>query len=190
MKLISSLFLLVVLSVPQSIDSLSLARKVLAPENHIANFQDVFVMPDKTKSQLFNDQIQAINLLAKSGTAKDIGLLIPYLDYPGSGAYQGTKGFQSMDTIKSEWPALGAILDIPNSEEAIASYVMDEKNPLNYRLTALQVLKYKDAKMFGALVEQLEAAVAPNLGAMDFLNYIKAPYAHFMGIANLKESSK
>lgn len=128
-------------------DAVENAEQVLGTQNHIRNPIHYFTPSEEAGLKLYNAQIDAIRILGSRQDLKYVKTLIPYLDYPSS-ASDALMKFPIMNEIAEEriqnarsvWPAFAAILDTPHSQDILSQYALDEKNPLDYRLTVLVVL--------------------------------------------------
>lgn len=115
-----------------------------------------FVDPVKRQDaeKLFDAQMNALWQIVGSKDASLIPLLIPYLNYaiPVTSSIQLGSLFTppppDLTTLCSRWPVISVFVRMPNSATALKDYVMDRENPIDYRLTALDVLGYLDQAQF------------------------------------------
>lgn len=101
----------------------------------------------KAAEKIYRKQIRALNRLVGSGDQTLIPLLIPYLHYTSDvtpGEIDVWRNSTVIDTkdICEKFPAFAVIISIRGVDNALAKYVLDRKNSLDYRFTAFHVLRY------------------------------------------------
>jgi hypothetical protein len=87
---------------------------------------------------------------AKSGTADDVNVLIPFLGYGTGGAYVviNITGEKDLSVIKSTYPAFAAIMANPAAKSVLSNYCLNQKNRIPDRINAFLVLRYVDPAEF------------------------------------------
>jgi len=166
-------------------DSITQARQELSPSLHIEHLGTPAI-PRSFNNALFEQQIQAIDTIGKYGNADDVEILIPYLDYPGPGAFFFSPA-ESGDEYKKTWPAFGAIARIPHSTEQLYAYALNKNNPIDYRLTVLSMLRYVAPDAFKNCINKIEAAESDNTKLGVYLRLIQDPKMQFSGIIHHEE---
>jgi hypothetical protein len=102
---------------------------------------------NKANLELYDRQINAIYIIGKAKASWTAKYLIPYLDYPARN-YDGGSGHfgppvpEDINKTRSYWPAFSALLDIPNSSEALVSYTLNKENPFDFRAACMSALRY------------------------------------------------
>jgi len=159
-------------------DSITQARQELSPSLHIEHLGTPAI-PRSFNNALFEQQIQAIDTIGKYGNADDVEILIPYLDYPGPGAFFFSPA-ESGDEYEKTWPAFGAIARIPHSTEQLYAYALNKNNPIDYRLTVLNMLRYVAPDNFKDCVDKIKETESGNTKLIAYLPLISA--LQFRGI--------
>jgi len=159
-------------------DTITQARQALLSSLHIAGMPKP---PRNYDHALFERQTQAIETVGKYGNADDVELLIPYLDYPGPGAFVESPA-ETGEAEKTNWPAFGAIARIPHSTEQLYAYALDKNNPIDYRLTVLNMLRYVAPDSFKDCTNKIEATEADNTKLIQYIRFIQEYELEFRGI--------
>jgi hypothetical protein len=167
-----------------AVDTAPQARALLLPTRHIENIASIYGTP-QFDGKLFESQLEAIVLLGKVGDSSDVERLIPYLDYPGEGAYgPGTTARLTLETIENHWPAFAAIAKIPHSAEVLVAYAINDKNDLDYRLTVLLVLQYIAPSAFDRCIETMRKNKDANARFLKYADLIQHNKYNFMGLVS------
>ena len=167
-----------------AIDTPDKARQELLPTRHIDNIEIQSTLPT-FNNELFQAQVEAIQLLGKVGDADDIKLLIPFLDYPGEGAYNYFGVIPpDLEYIKLHWPAFAAISGIPRSTEALMIYGADKNNPVDYRLTVFLMLKYLSPDTFTQCIDEVREKEAANTQLLEYIDLLQKRQYIFRGIVH------
>lgn len=105
----------------------------------------------------YDRQWAAIDRLASDQELDIIKILIPYLGYTHNARclYFGPPKNEKEDICetKKDFPVFAIILSMPGSASVLADYCLDPKNPSDYRMTALLVLRYVDINKFKDIVD-------------------------------------
>jgi hypothetical protein len=132
------------ITVQQAADVLRNTKPMIAPFMEMG-----LVDPEKRRAarQLYEEQIKAIQVIGGARVPDTARLLIPYLDYPTKNAIPGTVLFikpepENVNYTLSKWPALSALLNIPDSEKILADYALDTGHKVRFRFAALHALRY------------------------------------------------
>lgn len=154
-------------------------------------FQMGLVDPIKKKAvmDLYDKQMAAILILAKSNNPGMATVLIPYLDYPAKrtpvpgvslGARRSSK---SLEQMRAEWPCFSTLLDIPNSSETLANYALDVRNPVDFRIATFHVLGFLDKAKFQGVSQVFDKEFADSdLQLKQYLKGIEEGKVEFEGV--------
>jgi hypothetical protein len=70
-----------------------------------------------------------------------------------------------VQTLSAHYPAFAAIMSVPNAGDALAIYILDNRNPIRSRVAAFQVLSYVDRNKFKIVSTKLD----------DELSHVQSP---------------
>jgi len=175
MKVLKYVFFLVTLGIGKA-DLITQARQELSSSPHIANP----LSPAPSQRALFEQQSRAIETIGKYGNADDVELLIPYLDYPGPGFYIFSPSESGYESEKTSWPAFGAITRIPHSTEQLYAYALNKNNPIDYRLTVLDILQFVAPDSYIECVNKIKESESGNSKLLVYIQLIPAWRFHGM----------
>lgn len=137
----------------EAIQLLSTSRPMHDPALEIG-FADVG--RSESAKKLFESQMNALSQLKGKVSSTSIPLLVTYLNYSTTIATHLPKHLEppnsrptaDVQTLSVQWPAFAAIVSTPRSDEALVKYLTNDKNPLDERVAAFQVLRYINIERF------------------------------------------
>lgn len=150
---------------------------------------------EAAKRKLFNESMDAIEVIHISHKEVELSTLIPFLgvtEDAGLGYTMGSSFLAPAASVmalrrRDTWPAYAVILDMPNAAADLEKFSLDKHNALDGRLEAFQILAELDqvrAKNIAGLLES-EIAGNPSLkdreSALGFLKDVKAGNFYFHG---------
>jgi len=154
---------------------------------------EMAILVDKSPSASFDlvsKQLKAISKISNSPEKEDILLLIPYLNYtmsPKDVIFLDPPTIEEdLQKTRRTWPVFSAIVDNPFARDELKAYILNNRNPLNIRITSLLVLRYVDRKLAVTLLESLDSQLArfkPEV--QNYASAIKSGQARFRGIVSL-----
>jgi hypothetical protein len=172
------------------------AESLLTLERHIANPLRIS-STDKSVQDSYEAQIEAIRLLGKTQDPSYVPTYIQYLNYPSSVMLAQLSSPQMSESVedkmrnmRSVWPAFAAIMDTPHSEKVLKEYVLDGKKPLDWRLTVLVVLKFKNIESFNECVRELMNNYPAGSTMTKMVKVLQGPNVEFWGVIDVPSLEK
>jgi hypothetical protein len=109
---------------------------------------------------IYDAQINAIAVLGRAKAPGTAPVLISYLNYHTDGyqsyvMHMNDVSGQNTNVILIVWPALNALVAIPDSGQVLADYALDKKNPIKQRINALEALKIVDLQLFKSVASKM-----------------------------------